>query len=231
MRRGGVVKASRVHSRWQAAALAGTERALAPAAATVSAEATSGAAAESRTASRLDPRGPARLRFPWLAAAITAIGTSLAIAALAPLPYPQSLEDPWPIELLWQDGVAMQVSGYVLLALTFVGLSFSVRKRWARLRRFDYRGWRLFHGCLGVLGLAVLVLHTGMHLGIGLNRLLMLDYLGLGLAGGLMGLLIGLGGSRLSWQRAQRGVQRIHLGLFSLFPVLLLFHILAVYYY
>jgi hypothetical protein len=43
----------------------------------------------------------------------------------------------------------MQLSGYVLLALTFVGLSFSLRKRWARVRRFDHRGWRLFHGCLG----------------------------------------------------------------------------------
>ena len=227
----GVVKASRVHSRWQAAALPGTERALAPTQGAVSTEATSGAPAECRTASRLDPRSPARLRSPWITAAIAAIGTSLAIAALAPLPYPQSLEDPWPIELLWQDGVAMQVSGYVLLALTFVGLSFSLRKRWARLRRFDYRGWRLFHGCLGVLGLAVLVLHTGMHLGIGLNRLLMLDYLGLGLAGGLMGLTLGLGGDRGPRQRAQRVVQRIHLGLFWLFPVLLLFHILAVYYY
>jgi hypothetical protein len=125
----------------------------------------------------------------------------------------------------------MQVSGYVLLALTFVGLSFSLRKRWARLRRFDYRGWRLFPGCLGVLGLAVLVLHTGMNLGVGLNRLLMLDYLGLGLAGGLMGLMIGLGGDRGPRQRAQWVVHRLHLGLFWLFPVLLLFHILAVYYY
>ncbi|MGH8576657.1 MAG: hypothetical protein ACREXJ_07025, partial [Gammaproteobacteria bacterium] len=80
-----------------------------------------------------------------------------------------------------------------------------------------------------MLGLAVLILHTGMRLGTGLNRLLMLAYLGVGLAGGLMGLLIGFGGSRISWQRAQRGVQRIHLGLFWLFPVLLLFHILAVY--
>ena len=125
----------------------------------------------------------------------------------------------------------MQVSGYVLLALTFVGLSFSLRKRWARLRRFDYRDWRLFHGCLGVLGLAVLVLHTGMNLGVGLNRLLILDYLGLGLAGGLMGLMIGLGRDRGPRQRVQRVIQRLHLGLFWLFPVLLLFHILAVYYY
>ena len=162
----------------------------------VSAEAISGTAAECRTAARLDSQGPARLRSPWLTAAIAAIGTSLAVAALGPLPYPQSLEDPWPIELLWQDGVAMQVSGYVLLACTFVGLSFSLRKRWARLRRFDYRGWRLFHGCFGVLGLAVPVMHTGMNLGVGLNRLLMLDYLGLGLAGGLMGLMIGLGEDR-----------------------------------
>jgi hypothetical protein len=55
---------------------------------TVSAVATSGVVAECRTASRLDPRGPARLRSPWITAATAAIGTSLAIAALAPLPYP-----------------------------------------------------------------------------------------------------------------------------------------------
>lgn len=59
----------------------------------------------------------------------------------------------------------MQVSGYVLLALTFVGLSFSLRKR---------RGPEATRAA---------------------------------------------GGSAL------------HLGLFWLFPMLLLFHILAVYYY
>ena len=55
----------------------------------------------------------------------------------------------------------------------------------------------------GVLGLAVLVLHTGMNLGVGVKRLLIVDYLGLGLAGGLMGLMIGLGGNGGPRQRAQ----------------------------
>jgi hypothetical protein len=59
----------------------------------------------------------------------------------------------------------------------------------------------------------------------------MLNYLGLCLVGGLMGLMLGLGGDRGARQRAQHMVQRLHLGLFWLFPVLLFFHILAVYYY
>jgi nitrite reductase (NADH) large subunit len=184
-------------------------------------------AREQAAATPSAPAGAARSK--WLWASVAGIGLSLAIASLAPLPYPQALEDPWPVAKLWEDGAAMQASGYTLLGITLVGLSFSLRKRWARLRGYDYRGWRFFHGCLGVLGLVVLVLHTGMRLGSGLNRWLMLDYLGLGLAGGLIGLSIGLGPS--AGPAVQRAIQRIHLGLFWLFPVLLIFHILAVYYY
>ncbi len=168
---------------------------------------------------------------PWITASASAVVLCLAIPALAPLPYPDSLQDPWAGERLWEDGSAMQVSGYVLLILTLVGLSFSLRKRSARLCRFDYRHWRLTHACVGVLGLGILILHTGMHLGTGLNRWLMLDYLGLGLAGGLMGLAIGFDGNGSPKQGVKRALQRIHLGLFWAFPVLLLFHILAVYYY
>lgn len=164
-------------------------------------------------------------------ASVAGICLSLAIASLTPLPYPQALEDPWPVAKLWEDGVAMQASGYTLLGITLVGLSFSLRKRWARLQGYDYRGWRFVHGSLGVLGLAVLVLHTGMHLGFGLNRWLMLDYLGLGLVGGLIGLSIGFDPRPGPGRGMQRAIQRIHLGLFWLFPVLLFFHILAVYYY
>lgn len=218
---------SRVYSPWRVSGLAGTDPEPAPTQAVGSADATSGV----MTLSRLAPRRASRLRSTWLTASGVAIAISLAITALAPLSYPQSLENPWPIEGLWQNGIAMQVSGYVLLVLTLVALSFSLRKRWARLRRFDYGGWRLVHGCLGVLGLAVLVAHTGMNLGAGLNRLLMLDYLGLGLAGGIMGFMIGLRGNGAPGRPAQRVVQRIHLGLFWPFPVLLLFHIFAVYYY
>ena len=134
------------------------------------------------------------------------------------------------MDLLWRESFWQQVSGYAKVALVVAGLSFSLRKRWRWLPSVSYQTWRLVHAFLGAATLLILVLHTGLRLGTGLNFLLMFDYLGISLTGAIIGGLF-------AWGQSLRAIQlrgwifTIHLGLLWVFPTLLGFHILAVYYY
>ncbi|MGH8512197.1 MAG: hypothetical protein ACREU8_12680, partial [Gammaproteobacteria bacterium] len=127
----------------------------------------------------------------------------------------------------------MQISGYTLLGLTTFGLSLSLRKRWKRLGCYSFHTWRLAHAVIGALSLVVLIAHTGLHLGVGLNLLLMLNYLGLACAGAVLGYLTATDGTVPSpaWQRWKQRAVSVHLCLFWFFPVLTAFHILTVYWY
>ena len=150
-----------------------------------------------------------------------------------PMAYSDSLTEGLQIDHWWRDGVLMQISGYTLLGLSVIGLSLSVRKRWRRLSRYSFRTWRLAHAVIGALTLIVVIAHTGLHLGVGLNLLLMLDYLGLAFAGAVLGYLTAVGKHSASpaLQRWKQRAVSVHLWLFWLFPVLTAFHILAVYWY
>jgi nitrite reductase (NADH) large subunit len=162
--------------------------------------------------------------------ALAALVLILTFMTVGPLPYTDSLAHGWTLDMFWRDGLWMQVSGYVLAVLTLLGLSFSLRKRWPRLAGVDYQKWRMVHGLLGALCLVVLILHTGLRLGDGVNFWLMLDYLVLALAGGLLGLLPGWRGDGTG-PRSWAWFRRLHIALFWCLPVLLAFHVLAVYFY
>ena len=155
------------------------------------------------------------------------------ILLTGPMPYSDSLIEGLQIDPLWRDSVLMQISGYTLLGLSAIGLSLSVRKRWRRLSRYSFRTWRLAHAVIGALSLIVLIAHTGLHLGVGLNLLLMLNYLGLACAGAVLGYLTATDGTvpSAAWQRWKQRAVSVHLWLFWLFPVLTAFHILTVYWY
>lgn len=139
---------------------------------------------------------------------------SIAVAILVavilwikPLAYSDSLTEGLRIDRWWRDGVLMQISGYTLFGLSAIGLSLSARKRWRRLSRYSFRTWRLAHAVIGALSLVVLIAHTGLHLGVGLNLLLMLDYLGLACAGAVLGYLTAVGNTSAS-PALQRWKQR-----------------------
>jgi nitrite reductase (NADH) large subunit len=136
----------------------------------------------------------------------------------------------WTLDVLWRESFWQQVSGYALVGLVVAGLSFSLRKRWRRLTFINYQAWRLVHAFLGSATLLILILHTGLRLGTGLNLLLMADHLGLCLTGAAIGGLTALG-QALRVAQLRAWIFNIHLGLLWVFPVLLGFHILAVYYY
>lgn len=147
--------------------------------------------------------------------------------------YSDSLTEDLQIDRLWRDSVLMQISGYTLLGLSAIGLSLSARKRWRRLSRYSLQKWQLAHAVIGALSLVVLIAHTGLRLGAGLNLFLMLNYLGLACAGAVLGYLTATNATVPSpaWQRWKQRAVSLHLWLFWFFPVLIAFHILTVYWY
>jgi nitrite reductase (NADH) large subunit len=156
----------------------------------------------------------------------------LVLAALGPLPAAASAMGTH-VDVLWTTNVGKQVTGYAALAFAFVSLLLSLRKRWARFTFSDVPLFRAFHASLGVLAMVALVLHTGLHLGKNLNRTLMIAMLALALLGSAAGVVTALShwfspvrarDHRLVWSRA-------HLIAFWPLPVLLVLHIVAVYYY
>lgn len=149
-----------------------------------------------------------------------------------PIPYSTSVAQAG-IDWLWTHALAKQLSGFTLLGLALLSLLLSLVKRLRWLRLGNFNGWRLFHAALGTLCIVVLVLHTGLQLGLNLNRLLMLDFLLLVLAGAVAAIATGKEArlSRRTGKRLRGVMTWTHTLLFWPLPVLLGFHILTVYYF
>lgn len=172
-------------------------------------------------------------------------GTALgAIAALAlglvavtlvadPIPMSTSLAEGNSMDFLWRDGWWKQASGFTLMGLSVLSLALPLRKRIPALARTSFSRWRLVHTALGLGTMVVAGVHSGLRLGDNLNFWLMAGFLGLIALGAMSGLVSSLE-HRLS-QRAgsalRMGWTRAHVLLFWPLPVLLLFHVLAVYLY
>lgn len=162
-----------------------------------------------------------------------ALAVSLLIALLPAIGVRDSVQGGFRLDDLWTDGLFKQISGFTLLGLGLVGLLMSARKqlRWFRLGEFAR--WRLLHAILGVLTLAVLIIHSGLSLGINLNQWLMLNVLALMLLGAASGGFTAtervLGGQ--TGVRLKRWWTWAHILLAWPLPILLGFHILTVYYF
>jgi NADPH-dependent 2,4-dienoyl-CoA reductase/sulfur reductase-like enzyme/bacterioferritin-associated ferredoxin len=169
---------------------------------------------------------------PLLAVAVVASVMVLSMATLSPIPVAASIQGSH-LDALWTTDLGKQITGYAVVALALASLLLSLRKRWKRFAYSDVPIFRLVHGALAALTLIVLVLHTGLHLGKNLNRMLMIDFLTLSLIGALAAGVTALShwwspitarNQRLVWYRA-------HFMLFLPLPVLLALHILGAYYY
>jgi len=163
------------------------------------------------------------------------IATLLTLAAiLAPsFPYATTVQLDWHWDVLWRDGFNKQVSGFVVLGMTALGLLVSLRKRWKKINIGDYAIWRLAHVLLGALAVIALYGHTGGRLGSNLNFMLMAFFCGLILVGGFSAAIIAQA-HRLSPKFAKQWREKgiwIHILLFWPVPLLLAFHILKSYYY
>lgn len=170
----------------------------------------------------------------WLmgAALLAALFITI-LSAQAPAQQALSVSQQSWFEHIWTNKFWKQVTGFSILALCSLSLVVSLRKHlgWQWLGRFS--AWRAFHGVVGSVCLALLMLHTGFHWGANLNRLLLINFVtlsGLGLAAAL----IISNGHRLPAtlaQRLQRWSYWAHILIVWPFPVLLGLHILSVYYF
>jgi len=139
----------------------------------------------------------------------------------------------WRIERMLNDNMFRQVSGYVLLGLCVLTLLLSLRKRWKRFTFSDLPIFRMIHGLIGMLTVAALILHTGLRMGSHMMLVLSIDFLAVALMGAMAGAITALSAGwppvtmrdhRLRWYR-------VHLMVCWPLPILILLHILQVYYY
>lgn len=180
--------------------------------------------------------GARRQEAGWRLALVSS-GLALVLAALLAVwpaaPVADSVLAQGGFERLWNDKVWKQVTGFSVLGLSSLALVMSLRKRlrWSWLGSFV--GWRGLHTSVGALCVALLMVHTGFHLGTRLNAWLMADFLAVVLLGAGAGSAVGMA-HRLPPHRAvrwRRGWRWLHLVVSWPLPVLLAVHILSVYYF
>ncbi|MGH1462448.1 MAG: FAD-dependent oxidoreductase [Neptuniibacter sp.] len=168
------------------------------------------------------------------------LGTSLAVLAalLAFVMVPamtvsESVQDSLRLDLIWNDGLYKQVTGFTLLGLTILGMLMSLKKRSKVLRVGSFSFWRILHAALASICLIILLVHTGFNAGQSLNQWLLLNFLMLAVLGAAVSVAIGMQ-YKLS-PSIGRQVRNIgfwgHLLLSWPLPALLSFHILSVYYF
>jgi nitrite reductase (NADH) large subunit len=165
-------------------------------------------------------------------AALAAFALTLILWAAPAIPYAPAVQAS-SYDILWRDGQIKQISGFTVAGLSLLGLLMSARKRLAWFRRGEFGRWRAVHGMLGVAGLLALAGHTGMRFGSNLNAALMTVFVLSNLAGALTGSVASSDRlAAVSYGPAlRRGLVWAHIGLVWPLPVLLGFHIVAVYYF
>ena len=170
----------------------------------------------------------------WLLGACVVAATSVTAGLLrGPFVTGASIELRRWIDIVWTEPVWQRATGFTILGVAAATLLLSLRKRIARISWGDFGWWRVLHAGLGVLGLAVLVAHTGLRLGSNFNRVLMLDFIALIAVGALAGTVTSLE-ARFDIRTARR-LRSFwtwsHIVLVWPLPVLLIFHVLSAYYF
>ena len=168
---------------------------------------------------------------------LVALILTTAIVFAGPLPIAETVRSSWrQIDFLWTDSWARQTTGLLLLVVTLLGLTFSLRKRLSWLKLGKLSTWRGLHGVLGMSTLLAFLVHTGMRLGHNLTLALAVVFLALNLLGAVTGVATALENRFTgAWERRLRAwrprLTQLHIWLFWPLPALVAFHIFSVYYY
>lgn len=168
-----------------------------------------------------------------LTASIAALSTAVVVAAMPEAVNATSVQTTGWFEKVWNDKSWKQVSGFTLLGLSLIGMLMSLRKRFNLNWMGDFANWRILHGLLGLACAAVLIFHTGFHLGSNLNRWLMVNFIGVLVIGAVSGMVVALS-HRLKPQRAlsvRKNWNHLHVLMTWPLPALLIMHIFSVYYF
>ncbi len=152
---------------------------------------------------------------------------------MPPAPISESVQSSWYWQKLWYDNFWKQVSGYSLLGFCLLTASLSLRKRWKKFTHGHVDHWRYAHSLIGCAALVVLVVHTGFRLGENLNLALMLVFLAATTTGALVGVFMARNHhwTDMKLREHRKWWSRVHYALLWTLPVLLAYHILAVYYF
>lgn len=145
----------------------------------------------------------------------------------------ESLEGGERLDRFWNDGFWKQVTGFSVVGLGLVGLLMSLRKRIPLFRFGGYASWRIAHVAVGVACVLVLGMHTGLHSGHRFNQWLFVDFIAVLAVGALAGVVLG------QEHRVAPALARVlrsgavwgHVVTVWPLPVLLIFHVLTVYYF
>ncbi|WP_237057596.1 FAD-dependent oxidoreductase [Microbulbifer sediminum] len=167
-----------------------------------------------------------------LTSIVSLILIALAVA-MPPAPISESVQSHWYWEKLWYDNFWKQVSGYSLLGFCLLTASLSLRKRWRKFTHGHVDHWRYAHSLIGCAALIVLIVHTGFRLGKNLNLALMLVFLAATTTGALVGVFMARNHhwTDIKLREHRKWWSRVHYALLWTLPVLLAYHILAVYYF
>ncbi len=164
------------------------------------------------------------------AAALAMIAT---IVFSTPVPFSESVQQSFHVDVLWRDHTLRQASGFSLLALTLMASLLTLRKRWSRITSGSFATWRTAHAVIGVLTLAVLAMHTGLRLGDNANLALMASFGVLNIVGAAAG---GATALERTWapvlgMRCRRVLVAAHILAIWPLPVLIVMHVVSVYYF
>lgn len=130
--------------------------------------------------------------------------------------------DGW--DVLLRDGWWRQATGYATLATALSATAgYSLRKRWPGLRWGNLAWWRLGHGAVAALALVAVAAHTGLRLGSGFNRVLMIAF--------LVSATLGSAAAAALEHRHARLTFWLHVLAAWPLPALLAIHILSAYYF
>jgi nitrite reductase (NADH) large subunit len=163
--------------------------------------------------------------------AVVACALTLCTLLLPAIPHVPSVEIPIRWDLTFSDEVAKQVSGFSLLGLGSAGLALSLRKRLNLLKSFTQAKLRAFHIVIGAFAVLAYMAHTGLRLGANLDRALALVFLGSVLVGGMAALVPWLSRRVTAVARLKAKFETVHLYAVWPLPVLILFHVIKVYFF
>ena len=183
-----------------------------------------------------DNKGPREKEKAWsitFALSFLAIIVSACISFIPALTQSDSVQTISTFESIWTDKFFKQVTGFSLLGMSLIGLLMSIKKNFAKKKLGDFAYWRLFHITLGVLCTFVLILHTGLHFGENLNRMLMIDFMAILVLGAVAGSALSLSHKLKATHAIQlrRFWSWAHILVTWPLPILLGTHILTVYYF
>ncbi|MCO1334390.1 FAD-dependent oxidoreductase [Microbulbifer sp. OS29] len=168
----------------------------------------------------------------WVTSALSLILITLAFL-MPSAPISDSVQTAFFWEKLWYDNFWKQLTGYTILAMCLFTAALSIRKRWKKLNLGHVDHWRYAHSITGLIALVALAMHSGFRLGENLNLALMLVFLTATATGSLVGVFMARNHhwTDLKLREHRKWWSRVHYALLWALPVLLGYHIFAVYYF